>query len=120
MRKIKIPYSNFMNNSPISSSQINLNFDEIEYVFNDMYEDYIGYKQFMRSEFVGAIDDEIVGDIVNSSAYYEYNTGYATDDEITEILNATSNQEIVGDMLANSIRGCFATEEEIKQIVKRW
>lgn len=120
MRKIKIPYSNFMNNSPISSNQINLNFDEVEYVFNDMFEDYIDYKQYMDSEFVGAIDDEIIGDIVNSSAYYEYNTGYATDDEITEILNATSNQEIVGDMLVNSIRGCFATEEEIKQIVKRW
>ena len=74
MRKIKIPYSNFMNNSPISSNQINLNFDEIEYVFNDMYEDYIGYKQFMRSEFVGAIDDEL-----NSHSYIVPGLGDAGD-----------------------------------------
>lgn len=44
IRKIIIPYTNFLPNTTISAEHFNTNFDEIEYVFNQLYDDYLAYK----------------------------------------------------------------------------
>lgn len=118
MRKITIPYTNFMSNSQISANQMNLNFDEIEYVFNDLFEDYVEFKKFIDNDFVSSLFDEEIDGVIDNNVHFAYNVGYATDDEIADILSDVSNQEIVGELYANSVRGVFITEEEIYNIVR--
>lgn len=118
MRKITIPYSNFMSNSQISANQMNLNFDEIEYVFNDLFEDYVEYKKFIDTEFVSSFTDEEVDSVIANNVFYDYQTGYATDDEIANILSDVADPSTVGEMYANSVRGVFITTEEINRIVR--
>lgn len=118
MRKITIPYSNFMSNSQISANQMNLNFDEIEYVFNVLFEDYVEYKKFMDTEFVGSFTDEEIDSVIANNVFYDYQTGYATDEEIADILFTTADESVVGDVIVKGIRGVFITVEEISEIVR--
>lgn len=41
MRKIDIPYSNFLQGTIITADHFNTNFDEVEHCFNQLYEEYV-------------------------------------------------------------------------------
>lgn len=118
MRKITIPYGNFMSNSQISAKQMNLNFDEIEYVFNDLFEDYVEYKKFIETEYAGGLSIETLDELIGEYALMDYTTGYASNDEIIDILCNTEYPGVFGEIVADSIRACFITKEEIETIVR--
>ena len=93
MRKMVIPYSQFLPGTKILAEHFNTNFDEVEYVFNEMQGDYTEYKKFIQENYMTAdnidlaydttfvpgekIDNEVLGGFV----FTDYETCYAFDDE---------------------------------------
>ena len=129
MRKITIPYSNFMSNSQISANQMNLNFDEIEYVFNDLFEDYIEHKRFIETEYIDSstikhlyetfmIPDDVIDVVIGEYVTLDYSTGYATGSEILNIIEEGADGKVFGEAVKDGIRACFITEGEILDIVR--
>ena len=130
MRKMVIPYSQFLPGTKILAEHFNTNFDEVEYVFNEMQGDYTEYKKFIQENYMTAdnidlaydttfvpgekIDNEVLGGFV----FTDYETGYAFDDEIMSILDDTPHEQALGELVANSIRASFITDEEIRDIVR--
>ena len=129
MRKMVIPYSEFLPGTKILAEHFNTNFDEVEYVFNEMQGDYTEYKKFIQENYMTAdnidlaydttfvpgekIDNEVLGGFV----FTDYETGYAFDDEIMSILDDTPHEQVLGELVAKSIRASFITDEEIQDIV---
>lgn len=129
MRKMVIPYSHFLPGTKILAEHFNTNFDEVEYVFNEMQGDYTEYKKFIQENYMTAdnidlaydttfvpgekIDNEVLGGFV----FTDYETGYAFDDEIMSILDDTPHEQVLGELVAKSIRASFITDEEIQDIV---
>lgn len=129
MRKITIPYGNFMSNSQISASQMNLNFDEIEHVFNDLFEDYIEHKRFIETEYIDSstikhlyetfmIPDDVIDVVIGEYVTLDYSTGYATGSEILNIIEEGADGKAFGEIIEDGIRACFITEGEILSIVR--
>lgn len=129
MRRMVIPYSHFLPGTKILAEHFNTNFDEVEYVFNEMQGDYTEYKKFIQENYMTAdnidlaydttfvpgekIDNEVLGGFV----FTDYETGYAFDDEIMSILDDTPHEQVLGELVAKSIRASFITDEEIQDIV---
>ena len=129
MRKMVIPYSNFLPGTKILAEHFNTNFDEVEFVFNNLYEDHIAFKASISDDYINS--DEInelyytdsitsneVDVVLDEFVFTDYETGYALDDEITDILSDTPHQGVLTEFLANSIRASFITDEEIENIVR--
>lgn len=129
MRKMVIPYSNFLPGTKILAEHFNTNFDEVEFVFNNLYEDHVAFKALISSDYINSneINELYYTDSITSSevdvvlgefAFTDYETGYALDDEIMDILSDTPHHSILTELLANSIRASFITDEEIENIVR--
>ena len=130
MRKMVIPYSHFLPGTKILAEHFNTNFDEVEYVFNEMQGDYTEYKKFIQENYMTAdnIDlaydttfvpgEKIDNEVLDGFVFTDYETGYAFDDEIMSILDDTPHEQVLGELVAKSIRASFITDEEIQDIVR--
>ena len=110
LRKMIIPFKNFLKNTVISSTQMNDNLAEIEYTFNELYNAYNErVKDTYSKEEVDALkteqDIDLEHSIINSYNAMEqleydeitdviingvignYSDVYATDEQIAEILD---------------------------------
>ena len=110
LRKMIIPFKNFLKNTVISSTQMNDNLAEIEYTFNELYNAHNErVKDTYSKEEVNALkteqDTDLEHSIINSYNAMEqleydeitdviingvignYSDVYATDEQIAEILN---------------------------------
>ena len=110
LRKMIIPFKNFLKNTVISSTQMNDNLAEIEYTFNELYNAYNErVKNTYSKEEVNALKTEQdadlersiinsynameqleygeITDVIVNGAIGNYSDVYATDEQIAEILD---------------------------------
>ena len=110
LRKMIIPFKNFLKNTVISSTQMNDNLAEIEYTFNELYNSHSErVKNTYSKEEINALkteqDADLERSIINSYNAMEqleyneitdvvlngvigiYSDVYATDEQIAEILD---------------------------------
>ncbi|HSQ90156.1 hypothetical protein [Romboutsia sp.] len=124
-RKINIPFTNFIAGTVISPSQMNTNFDEVEYCFNELYED--------LSAFVGDVYTKLQADSNISGAINslrdELNANINTVDvDLTASINNTYNSflritdsEILGVLTEVPIEvpvATYITSEQITNILE--
>ena len=109
IRKMVIPFKNFLKNTVISSTQMNDNLAEIEYTFNELYNAHNErVKDTYSKEEVNALKTEQdadlersiinsynameqleygeITDVIVNGAIGNYSDVYATDEQIAEIL----------------------------------
>ena len=109
IRKMVIPFKNFLKNTVISSTQMNDNLAEIEYTFNELYNAYSErVKNTYSKEEVDALkteqDIDLEHSIINS-----YNAMEQLEyDEITDV--------IVNGVIGN-YSDVYATDEQIAEIL---
>ena len=109
IRKMIIPFKNFLKNTVISSTQMNDNLAEIEYTFNELYNAYSErVKNTYSKEEVDALkteqDIDLEHSIINS-----YNAMEQLEyDEITDV--------IVNGVIGN-YSDVYATDEQIAEIL---
>ena len=109
LRKMIIPFKNFLKNTVISSTQMNDNLAEIEYTFNELYNAYSErVKNTYSKEEVDALkteqDIDLEHSIINS-----YNAMEQLEyDEITDV--------IVNGVIGN-YSDVYATDEQIAEIL---
>ena len=109
LRKMIIPFKNFLKNTVISSTQMNDNLAEIEYTFNELYNAYNErVKDTYSKEEVDALkteqDIDLEHSIINS-----YNAMEQLEyDEITDV--------IVNGVIGN-YSDVYATDEQIAEIL---
>lgn len=113
LRRIVIPYSDFQTNTKILAQSFNTNFDEVEYCFNELYEDYVARKldTYSRTE----VDTKVLNDINNAKTLIATNLQNAKDELNTIISNNYLDVGVSLDALYNSV-GSIA-ELEITNIV---
>ena len=110
IRKMVIPFKNFLKNTVISSTQMNDNLAEIEYTFNELYNAHNErVKDTYSKEEVNALKTEQdadlehsiinsynameqleygeIADVITNGAIGNYSDVYATDEQIAEILD---------------------------------
>ena len=110
LRKMIIPFKNFLKNTVISSTQMNDNLAEIEYTFNELYNAHNErVKDTYSKEEVNALKTEQdadlersiinsynameqleygeITDVIVNGAIGNYSDVYATDEQIAEILD---------------------------------
>ena len=110
LRKMIIPFKNFLKNTVISSTQMNDNLAEIEYTFNELYNAYNervkdtyskGEVNALKTEQDADLERSIINsynameqleydeitDVIVNGVIGNYSDVYATDEQIAEILD---------------------------------
>ena len=110
LRKMIIPFKNFLKNTVISSTQMNDNLAEIEYTFNELYNAYSErVKDTYSKEEVNALKTEQDADL-ERSIINSYNAMEQLEyDEITDV--------IVNGVIGN-YSDVYATDEQIAEILE--
>ena len=113
LRKVLIPYSDFQANTKILSQSLNTNFDELEYCFNQLYDDYVLYKTntYLKTD----VDAKVLNDINTAKTEIALDLTNATNTLSADTL-ARYNDNII------SIDNCYASTKaitalEITQII---
>lgn len=109
LRKMIIPFKNFLKNTVISSTQMNDNLAEIEYTFNELYNAHNErVKDTYSKEEVNALKTEQDADL-ERSIINSYNAMEQLEyDEITDV--------IVNGVIGN-YSDVYATDEQIAEIL---
>lgn len=124
IRKIVIPYTNFLPNTTISAEHFNTNFDEIEYVFNQLYDDYIQLKSdtYSKSEVDNIVESSVSEQdkITNDKFDKLIEDLYLQDDLLySSIFNISAQEidEILHETTFGEYSTGFITDEQIEQIL---
>ena len=115
LRKISTPYTNFQPSTKILSEQFNTNFDEVEYCFNQLYDDYALYKTnvYLKTE----VDANILTSVTNAKTEVATNLTNEITDVNTSIDNLyLSNVRITDNEIASILTEIPADYELIEYI----